>query len=127
MTVTKILVAYYECDMGYTMFQKITLPCTHCNLFYQYAKYGDKHERGFCFNPILMRRCEGIRCGVFSVPTRAHPTCEPTGGDVSTADMKQSVRALFKNVLQMHPVPLHVTWRRFCSVIHDLALVFSDN
>ena len=49
------LVAYHECDVnlytaqGVRNVRKITLRCTHCNLLYQYAKYGDKRERGFRF------------------------------------------------------------------------------
>lgn len=51
------LVAYHECDVslydaqGVHNIRKITLRCTHCKLLYQYAKYGDKHNRGFRFYP----------------------------------------------------------------------------
>ena len=51
------LVVYHECDVhlytaqGVHNVRKITLRCTRCNLLYQYAKYGDKRERGFRFYP----------------------------------------------------------------------------
>ena len=52
------LVAYHECAVnlytaqGVRNVRKITLRCTRCNLLYQYAKYGDKRDRGFRFYPI---------------------------------------------------------------------------
>ena len=47
------LVAYHTCNAKYYTcsnachVKKYTLRCTKCNLLYNYAQYGDKHEKGF--------------------------------------------------------------------------------
>ena len=51
------LTAYNKCQVkcylsdGATYGHKCTLRCTHCKLFYNYAQYGNKHERGFRYYP----------------------------------------------------------------------------
>ena len=43
-------VKYYT-NAGVTVAEKITLRCTRCSLFYNYAQYGNKCVRGFCHYP----------------------------------------------------------------------------
>ena len=51
------LTAYHNCEVRYytltqaTVAKKYTLQCTTCSLIYNYAQFGNKNHRGFCFYP----------------------------------------------------------------------------
>ena len=51
------LVQYHQCSVrcfstsGFENSQKITLRCTNCSLFYNYAQFGNKRKLGFRFYP----------------------------------------------------------------------------
>lgn len=51
------LTAYHNCEVRYytctqaTIAKKFTLQCTRCSLIYNYAQFGNKNHKGFCFYP----------------------------------------------------------------------------
>ena len=52
------LVAYHSCKVRYFTCTgavdatKVTLRCVHCRLHYNYAQFGNKHDRGFQYYPV---------------------------------------------------------------------------
>ena len=52
-------VRYFTCT-GAVDATKVTLRSVHCRLHYNYAQFGNKHDRGFQYYPVSRPACDGM-------------------------------------------------------------------